>query len=153
MDSVYSSVNTSWAAKVLRALTALAVAFAIVIWLGSGLTRAAETDAEAANPAYFTGKVKPILVTNCYRCHAGMNRRGGLSLGTKAGILKGGKDGVVIVPGDPAKSLLVTLIHYAGPADDPRPMPPRGKLPDQDIATIERWIRAGAIMPDDPPPQ
>jgi mono/diheme cytochrome c family protein len=63
--------------------------------------------------------------------------------------MKGGKDGVVIVPGDPSKSLLVKGIRREGPA---KPMPPKGsKLSDTDIATIERWIRAGAIMPADVP--
>jgi hypothetical protein len=150
MGSVYSSVTIVGLRKIAGVVTAVA-AFIFAGWICTGLAHASSTDAEAANPAFFTQKVKPILVANCYRCHSGMNHRGGFSLGTKAGILKGGKDGPVVVPGDPTKSLLVRLIHYEGPRDDPKPMPPKGKLSDQDIATIERWIRAGAIMPADPP--
>ena len=30
-------------------------------------------------------------------------------------------------------------------------MPPKSKISDADIATITESIRAGAIMPDDPP--
>jgi hypothetical protein len=83
-----------------------------------------------------------------------VNHKGGLSLQTKASTLKGGRDGVVIVPGDPANSLLVKLIRHEGPADDPMPMPQKAdKLSDADIATIERWVKAGAVMPDDPPAQ
>ena len=33
------------------------------------------------------------------------------------------------------------------------PMPPKGKLSDSDIAVVEQWVRAGAVMPPDPPPQ
>jgi hypothetical protein len=67
-----------------------------------------------------------------------------------AGMLKGGHDGAVIVPGDAANSLLVRLIRHEGPADDPMPMPPKGnKLSDADIAIVTRWIQAGAVMPED----
>jgi cytochrome c551/c552 len=67
-------------------------------------------------------------------------------------MLKGGHDGTVLVPGDPAKSLLVRLIRHEGPANDPMPMPPKSpKISDNDIATVERWVKAGAIMPEDAP--
>jgi cytochrome c551/c552 len=119
---------------------------------GSWLRPVAAQDA-ASSPAFFTEKVKPILEANCASCHLGTNHKGGLSLATKAGILKGGRDGVVIAPGDPAASLLVKLIRHEGPADDPMPMPPppRTKVSDADIATITQWIKAGAVMPDDAP--
>ncbi|MCU1226391.1 MAG: hypothetical protein JWQ42_4484, partial [Edaphobacter sp.] len=55
------------------------------------------------------------------------------------------------VPGDPAKSLLVTLIRHQGPKNKPMPMPPKKKLSDADIAIVERWVQAGAIMPADTP--
>jgi cytochrome c551/c552 len=96
--------------------------------------------------------VKPILQTNCGKCHFDMNHKGGLSLQTRASTMKGGRDGVVIVPGDPAKSTLVKLIRHEGPPDDPKPMPPKSpKMSDADIAVIEQWIKAGAVMPNDPP--
>ncbi len=101
-------------------------------------------------PEFFTAHVRPILQMNCYRCHGAMNRRGGLNLETREGMLKGGHDGSVLVPGDPARSLLVRLIRHEGPANDPMNMPPRGKLSDADIAIVEQWVKAGAIMPLDP---
>ena len=108
---------------------------------------------EAARPSFYTTQVQPILQANCYRCHGGMNRRGGLSLATRAGMMKGGHDGPVLVPGDPAKSLLVRLIRHEGPENDPMPMPPKAKLSDADIAIVERWVKAGAIIPEDAPKQ
>ena len=102
----------------------------------------------AASPEFYTTQVKPILDANCGRCHEGTNHRGALNIDTRAGLLKGGHDGAVIVPGDAANSLLVKLIRHEGPADDPMPMPPhKPKLSDQDIATVSRWIAAGAVMP------
>ena len=110
---------------------------------------------DASKPAFgIPEKVRPILVTNCGKCHFTMNHKGGLSLETKASTMKGGRDGVVVVPGDPEKSSLVKLIKHEGPADDPKPMPPKApKMNDADIAVIERWVKAGAVMPNDPPLQ
>ena len=103
---------------------------------------------DAATPEYYNTQVKPIFVANCARCHGGMNRRGGLNMETREALLKGGRDGAVLVPGDASKSLLVKLIRHEGPADDPKNMPPnRPKLSDAEIAVVERWVNAGAVMP------
>ncbi len=96
---------------------------------------------------FYTTKVQPILQTNCYRCHGGLNHRGGLVLDSRAGMMKGGHDGAVLVPGHPEQSLLIKLIRHEGPADDPMPMPPKSKLSDADIATVTQWVQAGAVFP------
>ena len=124
-------------------------AMAAAALAGSGL-RPVAAQAGADKPAFYTEKVRPILQTNCGKCHFAMNHKGGLSLETRAATLKGGRDGVVIVPGDPANSLLVKLIRHQGPPDDPMPMPQKAeKLSDADIAVVEQWVKAGAAMPAD----
>lgn len=98
----------------------------------------------------YSEKVVPIFQANCYRCHGGMNHRGGFQMDTRAGMDKGGHDGKVIVPGHPEQSLLVKLIRHEGPKDDPMDMPPnKPKISDADIATVEQWVKAGALMPED----
>lgn len=107
---------------------------------------------DASQPEFYSTKVKPILDTNCGRCHEGTNHRGGLNMDTRAAMLTGGHHGAALVPGDPGKSLLVKLIRHEGPADDPMNMPPKAdKLSDADIATVEMWVKAGGVMPPDPP--
>jgi mono/diheme cytochrome c family protein len=102
---------------------------------------------DAADPAFYTHIVRPMFVRNCGHCHFGWSHRGGLAMDTKAAILKGGKDGAVIVPGDPDRSLMMkTLRHEPGP----KPMPLNRKLSDVDIDAVARWIKAGAVIPDDP---
>jgi mono/diheme cytochrome c family protein len=124
----------------------------VVIGLIAGNLRPIAAQDDAARPAFYTERVKPIFQANCFRCHGGMNRRGGLNFETHAGLIQGGHHGAAIVPGDPANSLLVKLIRHEGPKDDPMDMPPkRDKLSDADIATVTRWIKAGAIMPPDVP--
>jgi cytochrome c len=133
-----------------RIAAGLGVTFiALMGWaLKVGTVQAAGQD-EASTPEFYTSNVQPIFQANCYRCHGGMNHRGGLNIQTRAGMLKGGHDGTVLVPGDPAKSLLVRLIRHEGPANDPMSMPPKlPKISDADIAVVERWVKAGAIMPE-----
>jgi cytochrome c len=121
--------------------------------LGLALVALGSGTAVAQDPGtaqFYTEKVVPVLKANCYQCHGGTAHRGGLSLATKAGMLKGGHDGTVLIPGDPQKSLIVKLIRHEGPADDPMPMPPsKPKLSDADIAVVEQWVKAGAIMPEE----
>ncbi len=130
------------------------VAAVLAGWVLAGPTLRPVAAQDAANtPAFYTEKVRPLFVTNCGKCHMDMNHKGGLSLQTKDSTMKGGRHGAVIVPGDPANSLLVKLIRHEGPPDDPRPMPAKApKMSDADIATIEQWVKAGAVMPDDPAP-
>jgi mono/diheme cytochrome c family protein len=129
-------------------LIALVGLSAVGISLAARSSRAVQTvPAAEANPEFYTEHVQPIFQANCYRCHAGMNHRGGLQLDTRESLMHGGKDGLVIVPGNPEQSLLVKLIRHEGPDSHAMPMPPKGKLSDADIATITEWIRAGAVMP------
>lgn len=127
------------------------IAVTLAGWgLHAGTVSAAQD--EAATPEFYTTQVQPIFQANCYRCHGGFNHRGGLNIQTRAGMLKGGHDGSVLIPGDPANSLIVRLIRHEGPANDPMPMPPKSpKLSDADIAIVARWVKAGAIMPDGAP--
>ena len=119
-----------------------------IVLVGLGLRVGAQQPVDASKPEFYTTQVLPILKANCYACHGNGNHKGGLSLETKAGMLKGGMDGSVLVPGDPKKSLLVRLIRHEGPADDPMPMPQKAdKLSDANIAVIEQWVKAGAVMP------
>jgi cytochrome c len=118
------------------------------LWSPVGTSaHAAPAGVDPASIEFYTMSVQPILQANCYRCHGGINHRGGLTLDTPAGILRGGKEGLVVIAGHPEKSLLIKLIRHEGPADDPMPMPPKSKLSDVDIATITTWIHAGAILP------
>ena len=105
-------------------------------------------DYDPGTVEFYRQDVEPILRSNCYRCHGGMNRKGDFSMQTREKILHGGKHGPAIFPTDPAESSLVRLIRHEGPKDNPMPMPDkRKKLSDADIAIVVRWIQAGAVMP------
>jgi len=103
---------------------------------------AAETPAE-----FFETKVRPVLAKNCFSCHT-QNKLGGLAMGSREELLKGGKSGPAIVSGDPAKSLLVQAITHE---HERFKMPPSGtKMDEAAITDIRTWIKDGAVWPEGP---
>jgi hypothetical protein len=107
---------------------------------------AAADQPSAEDLAFFESKVRPILVERCYECHAVTAKtvRGGLLLDSRPTTLAGGDSGPAIEPGNPDDSLLIQAIRY----DDPvLRMPPKGKLPDAEIATLVDWVKRGAPDP------
>jgi hypothetical protein len=87
----------------------------------------------------FEHDVRPILKVHCLHCHGEADEReGGLDLRLRRFMADGGDSGPAIEPGKPHKSLL-----YQRVADGE--MPPGDKrLSAAELATIERWIAAGA---------
>lgn len=95
---------------------------------------------------FFEKSVRPVLVANCYQCHAKVNEmaQGGMQLDSREGLLKGGKRGAALVPGDPAKSLILHALSYQ---DSGLKMPPKGKLSAEEIAALTKWVKEGALWP------
>ncbi len=112
--------------------------------------KAPERPASPEELAFFESKIRPVLVEKCYKCHAtgeGNKIKGGLALDTRESTRKGGDSGPAIVPGNPAKSLLLEAIRYT---KNDLQMPPEkdgGKLSDSVIKDFERWIQTGAADP------
>jgi cytochrome c553 len=95
---------------------------------------------------FFEKKVRPVLVKHCYGCHSADAKKvkGEYRLDTRAGVLAGGASGPSVVPGDPAKSLLVQAVRHADPAPQ---MPPDAKLKPEEVADLEAWVKMGAPDP------
>ena len=93
----------------------------------------ASAGATTAPLTWNTG-IGDLFAQNCTLCH-GSAATAGLDVSTYASAMKGGTDGVIIKPGDPAGSLLVTKMT--------------GKhskvFNADDLAKIEAWITAGAL--------
>lgn len=93
---------------------------------------------------FYGARIEPIFAKNCYSCHGPNKQRGQLRLDSYKAILRGGKHGVVIQPGNSTGSELFHRINL--PQTDDNAMPPSGKrrLTPDEIETIEAWIKAGA---------
>jgi hypothetical protein len=79
---------------------------------------------------------------HCTVCHGGADPRAALSLETHGKLLKGGKSGPAVVPGNPGKSELVLRLKGLREPRMPYTGPPW--LADEEIGTIEQWVAAGA---------
>ncbi|MFN0118960.1 MAG: DUF1549 domain-containing protein, partial [Blastocatellia bacterium] len=105
-------------------------------WVLSWTARAQSPD------DFFESKVRPVLATQCFSCHTD-SQLGGLRLDSREAMLRGGKSGPALVPGDPDKSLLVIAMRQTGALK----MPKGGKLPQDQIDAIAQWVRTGAVWP------
>jgi len=92
----------------------------------------------AAEEKLYLNEIKPLLQARCYACHGALKQESELRLDTaqqmhKAGILKSG-----------------ALLDRVTSDDLNHRMPPEGEpLEAEQIASIRKWIEAGAIAPQD----
>src|SRR5215831_1420160 len=123
-----------------------AVAWLVVVALPLAIETASEArqaPPSAASAEFFEAKVRPVLAANCYDCHTD-ERMGGLRLDSREALLKGGKRGAAIVPGDPDASLLIRAVQQT---NETLKMPKGGRLKPEEIAALVDWVRAGAPWP------
>jgi nitrate/TMAO reductase-like tetraheme cytochrome c subunit len=82
----------------------------------------------------FDSYVGPLVAVKCSACHGDL-ASGGLNMLTYAGLMKGGSNGPVIVPGDTANSILFqvqsTGNHFAN-------------LTPEELDIVKQWIDSGA---------
>jgi uncharacterized membrane protein len=100
--------------------------------------------ADIRSAVIYRSMVEPVLHDNCYGCHSASRVKGGLRLDEPARILRGGKDGAVIVAGQAAASLLIKRVLL--PIDDEHHMAPKekGQLTPMEIRLLRWWIDNGA---------
>ena len=116
-------------------------AVVMIAWCGRV---GAEPAPATADAAFFESQVKPLLQSNCLKCHGGEEQaKDNFRLTTQASLLKGGDDGPPINLEHPDQSLLLKAINYDGDLK----MPPRAKLPPEKIEILARWVRGGAAWP------
>src|ERR1043165_5137801 len=126
---------------------ARAICFCALV-TASGLVRAEQT-IKPSNPEgleFFEKKIRPVLVERCYECHSAQAKKlkGKLRLDTKVDFEKGGESGALVTAGDPDKSLIIKAIRYL---DEDLQMPPKQKLPAEQVKDFEEWVRQGAPYP------
>ena len=98
------------------------------------------------NTVDFARDIQPILQATCYECHGPQKTKAHLRLDSRAGIIKGGESGAIVVPGNSEQSLIVRRVLGLDGEDR---MPKDGDpLPPAQIALIRAWIDQGASWPD-----
>ena len=104
----------------------------------------------AADEAYFESKVRPLLLEHCAECHSAKHGivEANFNIDSRTTLLGGGDRGIAVVAGMPQASLLMRAVRYD---DTDLEMPPSGKLPDEDVQILRKWIADGAVMPEGTP--
>ncbi len=147
-DSWVSTAATSWA------VTALAQALPVGPATSKPLAvqeEHSEQSAKSKQRVDFVQQIKPIFERSCLACHSGERPRGGLLVGVRDSLLKGGESGsAAIVPGHSESSAMIDYVSDRLPESE---MPPKSvrrkfqKLSDEEIAMLRAWIDQGAEWP------
>ena len=112
-----------------------------------GIFLALSWSANGATNVNFAKDIQPILKESCLKCHGSEKQKGKLRLDSKEAAFKGGKDGVVIIPGDAEKSELYRRVILPKGNDDA--MPNEGDpLTKAQTDSIRDWINQGAAWPE-----
>jgi uncharacterized membrane protein/mono/diheme cytochrome c family protein len=88
--------------------------------------------------------VQPLLQSKCYGCHNANKKKGGLQMDKPELLMKGGKNGEIIIPTKAEESEMIRRLLL--PREDDDHMPPKEKpqLSEQEIALLHWWIASGA---------
>ncbi len=127
--------------KAARGISALLLLLVPVVIASAGRPAPPAPVPPTASPEdleFFEKRVRPLLATHCVSCHSGAEPAAGLRL-DRPEALRG-----AVTPGKPDASTLIHAVRFTGPAPK---MPPSGKLPAEQIAALEEWVRRGAPVP------
>ena len=89
----------------------------------------------------FERDLQPVFRKHCYGCHAATVKIGSLDVETHEGIMRGGNQGPIVVPGKAAESRLYLILTGAM-----EPFMPMGakRLGSSELEAVRKWIDAGA---------
>jgi len=88
--------------------------------------------------------IQPLFESKCYSCHGKRRQKGGLRIDLQDRLMKGGKDGAVIVAGNAEKSDMIRRLLLAREEEDHMPPKEKPQLNENEIALIHWWISSGA---------
>ncbi len=116
---------------------------AIRRWIEGGALREGETG--SAKLTATEQDVQGILSAKCWVCHGRVTRQAGLDLRSRDSLLKGGKSGAVIVPGNPDESLIIRRVtaQQMPPPELQEQFSVRGLTTDE-LDKVRSWIARGA---------
>ena len=118
--------------------------FSPLLMCCASVALAAEPDAQRAAEKFFETEVRPILANRCYECHGEKKQKGGLRVDDISYLKAGGDTGPALVAGKPEESPLLEAVRYKKPDFQ---MPPKERLPEAEVAILEKWIALGAPWP------
>lgn len=123
-----------------------ALRLSTTITLVFALSANAADGPSAEHLEFFEKQIRPLLVQQCHECHGAKKQEGGLRLDTAVGFTKGSDSGPITVAGNVDGSRLWKVLQFA---EGDTQMPPKGKLPDDQLALVRKWLELGSPWPAD----
>jgi mono/diheme cytochrome c family protein len=112
---------------------------------GTGPVVPSAPNAGSTEADFFEAKIRPLFAARCQECHGSSKQEMGVRFDRREAFFRGGDDGAVVQNGDPEKSLLIQAVRQTGDVK----MPPKSKLPDEEIALLTEWVKIGTPWPYD----
>ena len=103
-----------------------------------------DATADKVEDDFFERSIRPVLSQRCIECHGSAVQKSGLRLDSRKAVIEGGKNGAVVVLGNPNASKLISSIKHEGQLKMPRDK----KLSDIEIKAFEKWVTLGLPWPD-----
>lgn len=99
--------------------------------------------ADTSSLAIYAGLVEPVLSKKCMQCHNEKKKKGDFQMHNFEALMKGGKNGKEIIPGDLDHSELIKRIMLN--KEDDKHMPPKGKtqFTNNEIDLLNWWVLHG----------
>jgi uncharacterized membrane protein len=90
--------------------------------------------------------IQPMLQRKCYGCHNANKRKGGLRMDQPDLLMKGGKNGKIIVGNNATESEMIKRILLPKEEEDHMPPKEKPQLTEKEIALLHWWINTGAAL-------
>lgn len=99
--------------------------------------------ADTSSLAIYAGLVEPVLSKKCMQCHNEKKKKGDFQMHNFEALMKGGKNGKEIIPGDLNHSELIKRIMLN--KEDDKHMPPKGKtqFTNNELDLLNWWVLHG----------
>ncbi|MFA0750992.1 MAG: hypothetical protein SLRJCFUN_001395 [Candidatus Fervidibacter sp.] len=115
-------------------------------WLLAGLLggalAVALTFAQPRRPVSYSKDIQPLLLKRCVVCHGEKKAEHDLRLDSYEAVMKGDREGPVVVPGKSNESRLYLVV--AGKKEPKMPPDPLPPLTPMELELLRRWIDEGA---------
>jgi uncharacterized membrane protein len=109
-----------------------------------GVANNAALSTGADTSTFYGARIQPIFSTRCINCHGPAKHKANLRLDSYSALMRGGKDGPVVRPGNVQGSDLFRRITLTPDHDDFMPKESKRPLSADQVKVVELWIGAGA---------
>ncbi|HKF26451.1 MAG TPA: c-type cytochrome domain-containing protein, partial [Candidatus Acidoferrum sp.] len=113
-------------------------------WLEPSIALSSVSAAREDSSTFYGARIQPLFESHCVTCHGQSKHKAGLRLDGYLAVMRGGKHGPVVKPGDPKDSELYRRITLSESDDDFMPAEHKKPLSQSDVKLIGAWIAEGA---------